>query len=275
MVSNMMTMQRGQEMYASKLNKANMEIATGKRVNSASDDPSAIGRIERTKAQLNEAKIVQSALEDGMNRNAMMEATLNTLSSANEELASLAVEKDSPGADATAIEEQAKQLLDAMVTSMSDSDHNGTNPFTQASVSFTTSGGGTITQDTPKFNITKNADDPTTYDITLNDGTKVEGKSVSDILDSTFIKDNLTKQVSSAKSSIGTNTNVLKFRQNYEKTREEVLTKTLSNIEDADLGKATIEANIATQMMQLNQNMMASATRSMANQVGSVFDMKI
>lgn len=275
MVSNMMMVQNNQNVFAGRLSKANMQLATGKRVNSASDDPSMIGRIERTKAQLNETRITQSSLADGVNRNQTMEATLNSLSSATEELSSLAVTKGTPGADTATIDSQGKELLDSMVSAMASSEFNGANPFSQGTVNYRVSGGSTLSQDTPKFNIVKNATDPTKYDITLNDGTSLAGQSVTDIMDSNYIKTNLTNQVSGAKSSIGTSSNILEFRKNYEATKETVLTKTLSNIEDADLGKATIEANIASQMIQMNQNSLTMYSRMMQSQVGSLFDVRI
>ena len=275
MVSNMMMVQNNQNVFAKRLSKANMELATGKRVNSASDDPSMIGRIERTKAQLNETRIIQNSLADGISRNQTMEATLTSLSSATEELSSLAVEKGTPGADTNIIEAQGKELLDSMVSAMASSDFNGANPFSQATVNYRVSGGNTLTQSTPQFNIAKNTTDPTKYDITLNDGTTLSGQSVTDILDSDFIKTNLTNQVSGAKSSIGTSSNILEFRKNYEETKETVLTKTLSNIEDADLSKSTIEANIASQMIQMNQNSLTMYARMMQSQVGSIFDVRV
>lgn len=275
MVSSMMTISRNKSMQAQKLQKANMELATGKRVNSASDDPSAIGRIQRTKAKLNETKIVQSALQDGINRNAMMESTMKAMSSANEELASLAVKKTSPGASSADIEAQAKTILDSMVSMMADTEYNGVNPFSQSQVSFRTSGGNSITQDTPKFMITKNESDPTKYDITLNDGTKVEGKTVADILDSDFIQTNLTEQIASATSQIGASSSVLEFRSNFEKSRGEVLTKALSNIEDADLSESAIQAKIAEQMMALADKGTSATMNMLESHVGAVFDVRI
>lgn len=275
MVSNMMTISRHKENYAKQLQKANLEMATGKRVNSASDDPSAIGRIERTKAQLNESKIVQSALNEGINRNNMMEATLNGMSSASEKLSSLAVKHTSPGENTADIEAQAKSILDSMVDMMAKTSYNGVNPFSQATAEFRTSGGGTLTQNTPTFNIKANESDPTTYDITLNDGTELTGQSISDILDSDFITTNLTDQISSAKSSIGSSNNILEFRKNYEATREEILTKSLSNIQDADLSQSAIQSNIATQMIQMNQQNLSNLSGMMAREVGSIFDVRI
>ena len=43
---------------------ATQRIASGKRVNSASDDPTAIGKIQRLTAQINASKYVQANLKD-------------------------------------------------------------------------------------------------------------------------------------------------------------------------------------------------------------------
>lgn len=261
MVSNMMMISRYQNMNAEKLHDANMEMATGKRVNSAADDPSAIGRIQRTKAQINESQITQRVLEDKRNQNAMVEASLTAMGDASKELASLAVKEGTPGADTASIEAKAKSLLDSMVKIQSETTFNGANPFTDGS--------------SPSFTIKANETDPTTYDITLNDGTTLTGKSVSDIVDSSFIKENISGQISEARSAVGVETNILEFRSSYEKTRESVLTKSLSNIQDADLDESAIKASIATQMIQANQQLLAKSTNMMARQIGSAFDVRV
>ncbi|QKY71271.1 flagellin [Lentibacillus sp. CBA3610] len=256
MASHMMMMARNQENYTEKLYKANQQMATGKRVNSAADDPSMIGRIERTKAQLNESKWTQGALEDGINRNAMIEATLESARANGDELSSIAMRYQAEDADKPQMETQAKDLLNAMADTFTEASYNQTNPFDQ---------------DTSLFRISKNENDPSTYDIRKNDGAVLEGKTISDILDPEFIQENLTNEIAGSKSRVGTSTTILESKANYEKTKEEILTKSLSNMQDADLTEASTQATIAKQMIQINQNMMSS----WHEQAGSVLDIRV
>lgn len=271
--SNMMMVARNQNHYVNQYQKSQTQLSTGKRVNTAADDPSAIGRIQRTKALLNESIITSDALEGVSYRNQAMETSLDGMGSMAEELGSLAIEYNGVNPHKATIESQATSLLDAMVDMQDGTLVNGSNPFTDGKNTVRLSGGKTTTVESPKFQITKNATDPTHYDIILNDGTTLSDQSVSDILDSDYIQENLTNQISGAKAFIGINERILESRKNIERKNQEILTKTLSNLEDADLTKSTVEANIASQMITLNQGLMSTSAGQMQSQVGMLFNM--
>lgn len=247
-------------------------MSTGKKL--SSDNPSSIGRGERLKSMINASRITQSALQDAQLKNQAMENTLSLLTENVNDLASLATEKGMPGADLDAIKSQAKQMLDSMAESMANTKFNGANPFTSGDTVIT-SNGGTSTFKTPKFNIAVNAEDPTTYDITLNDGTSLTAQSIDDILDATFIETNLQTEVSNARSTVATNSNIMERHIKLETKNEEIMTQSLENLEGIDLSKETVEMNKNSALLQINNQLLSATTGSFAQQVGTILDIRI
>jgi len=259
--------------YQNQINKSQQRLSTGKKL--SSDNPSSIGRGERLKSMINASRITQSALQDAQLKNQAMENTLSLLTENVNDLASLATEKGMPGADLDAIKSQAKQMLDSMAESMANTKFNGANPFTSGDTVIT-SNGGTSTFKTPEFNIAVNAEDPTTYDITLNDGTQLTGQSVDDILDSTFIETNLKKEVSNARSTVATNTNIMERHLKLETKNEEIMTQSLENLEGIDLSKETVEMNKNSALLQINNQLLSAfITGQFAQQVGNILDIRL
>lgn len=273
MTSMMRMVSNNQKTQAATYTNAQKQISTGKRVNSAADDPSAIGRIARTKADLSASKIRQASLSDAKLRNTTMENSLDFSSDATHELNKLAVSHSSPGVDRGAIEKQATDLLDSMVDTMANTEYNGSNPFTQGKINIGLSNGGSLELDAPKFNIKKNVTDPTTYDIIKADGTTLSGQSVEDILDSDFIETNLTNEIADAKSKIGVSDNIINFRQNHEAKQEVNLTSQLSQMEDADLAEVAVDAAMAKTMMDMNQGLLGVVAQNGQQQIGSILNM--
>lgn len=258
--------------YQNQINKSQKRLSTGKKL--SSDNPSLIGRGERLKSMINASKITQSALQDAQLKNQAMENTLSLLTENVNDLASLATEKGTPGADLDAIKSQAKQMLDSMAESMANTKFNGVNPFTSGDTVIT-SNGGTSTFKTPEFNIAINAEDPTTYDITLNDGTSLTEQSIDDILDATFIETNLQTEVSSARSTVATNSNIMERHIKLETKNEEIMTQSLENLEGIDLSKETVEMNKNSALLQINNQLLSATTSSFAQQVGNILDIRI
>lgn len=257
--------------YQNQINKSQKRLSTGKKL--SSDNPSLIGRGERLKSLINTSKITQGALKDAQLKNQSMGNTLSLLTENVNDLASLATEKGMPGADLDAIKSQAKQMLDSMAESMANTKFNGANPFTSGDTVIT-SNGGTSTFKTPKFNIAANAGDPTTYDITLNDGTSLTAQSVDDILDATFIGTNLQTEVSNARSTIATNSNIMERHIKLETKNEEIMTQSLENLEGIDLSKETVEMNKNSALLQINNQLLSATTGSFAQQVGNILDIR-
>ena len=257
--------------YQNQINKSQKRLSTGKKL--SSDNPSSIGRGERLKSMINASKITQSALKDAQLKNQAMENTLSLLTENVSDLASLATEKGMPGADLDAIKSQAKQMLDSMAESMTNTKFNGANPFTSGDTVIT-SNGGTSTFKTPKFNIAVNAEDPTTYDITLNDGTSLTAQSIDDILDATFIETNLQTEVSNARSTVATNSNIMERHIRLETKNEEIMTQSLENLEGIDLSKETVEMNKNSALLQINNQLLSATTGSFAQQVGNILDIR-
>lgn len=257
--------------YQNQINKSQKRLSTGKKL--SSDNPSSIGRGERLKSMINASKITQSALKDAQLKNQAMENTLSLLTENVSDLASLATEKGMPGADLDAIKSQAKQMLDSMAESMANTKFNGANPFTSGDTVIT-SNGGTSTFKTPKFNIAVNAEDPTTYDITLNDGTSLTAQSIDDILDATFIETNLQTEVSNARSTVATNSNIMERHIRLETKNEEIMTQSLENLEGIDLSKETVEMNKNSALLQINNQLLSATTGLFAQQVGNILDIR-
>lgn len=258
--------------YQNQINKSQKRLSTGKKL--SSDNPSSIGRGERLKSMINASKITQSALKDAQLKNQAMENTLSLLTENVSDLASLATEKGMPGADLDAIKSQAKQMLDSMAESMANTKFNGANPFTSGDTVIT-SNGGTSTFKTPKFNIAVNAEDPTTYDITLNDGTSLTAQSIDDILDATFIETNLQTEVSNARSTVATNSNIMERHLKLETKNEEIMTQSLENLEGIDLSKETVEMNKNSALLQINNQLLSATTGQFAQQVGNILDIRL
>lgn len=257
--------------YQTAINKSQDRLAAGKKL--SSDNPSSIGRGERLKSMINASRITQSSLKDAQLKNQAMDNTLSLLSESVSDLASLATESVMPGADTAAIEKQAAQMLDSMADSMANTKFNGSNPFTGGDTTITSNGGST-TFKTPEFNIAKNAGDPTTYDITLNDGTTLSGQSVTDILDSTYITTNLQTEVSNARSTVATNTNIMERHVKLETKNEEIMTQSLENLEGIDLSKETVEMNKNTALLQINNQLLSATTGQFAQQIGNILDIR-
>lgn len=275
MASNMMMISKNQMHFMKSNMIAQKEIATGKRVNSAADDPSSIHRIQRLKGTLNEINITKSNLDQASFRNQAMESSLNEMGNMANDLLSLSIQYEGFDPDKQVIETQATAILDNMVSIQANTSYNGSNPFTDGKSQVRLTGGNTITINSPKFQITKNSTNPSNYDITLNDGTKLENQSVSDILSSDFIQENFSNQISEAKASIGINDRILETRKNIESRQEEVLTKALSNIEDADLAKSSINLNITSQMVNLNQALLLSSSNQFQQYTGMIFNVTV
>ena len=257
--------------YQTAINKSQDRLATGKKL--SSDNPSSIGRGERLKSMINASRITQSSLKDAQLKNQAMDNTLSLLSESVSDLASLATESVMPGADTAAIEKQAAQMLDSMADSMANTKFNGSNPFTGGDTTITSNGGST-TFKTPEFNIAKNAGDPTKYDITLSDGTTLSAQSVTDILDSTYITKNLQTEVSNARSTVATNTNIMERHVKLEIKNEEIMTQSLENLEGIDLSKETVEMNKNTALLQINNQLLSATTGQFAQQIGNILDIR-
>lgn len=272
LANNMMILARTQNQFMMQYQKAQKEISTGKRVNTAADNPIAIGQIQRTKALINETEITQNALGSVKLRNQAMETTLTQMGEISNDLYSLSIQYNGIPPEKETLEAQAIALLDEMVSMQESTRFNGTNPFSDNSYSVRLSSGSTLTLNNPSFSITKNEAEPSNYDITLNDGTKVTNQSVQDILNSEFIQNNLSNQISSARTTIGINDRILDSRMKIEAVNEELLTGLLSRLEDADLAKSSVDVNIAGQMINLNQGLLYTASGQLQGQIGSIFN---
>lgn len=272
LANNMMILARTQNQFMMQYQKAQKEISTGKRVNTAADNPIAIGQIQRTKALINETEITQNALGSVKLRNQAMETTLTQMGEISNDLYSLSIQYNGISPEKETLEAQAIALLDEMVSMQESTRFNGTNPFSDNSYSVRLSSGSTLTLNNPSFSITKNEAEPSNYDITLNDGTKVTNQSVQDILNSEFIQNNLSNQISSARTTIGINDRILDSRMKIEAVNEELLTGLLSRLEDADLAKSSVDVNIAGQMINLNQGLLYTASGQLQGQIGSIFN---
>lgn len=252
--NTLMMMANYQNQYAKRYASDQEQITTGKKPT----DPSTIGRIARTQAQINQMNVEQNNLEDSLAQNQSMTNTLTAESSSANTLVSLSEQYNQSGADQTSIESQAGAALNAMASTMASASYNGANPFSDAS--------------SPKFTIQTNATDSTKYDITLNDGTTLSSQSVSDILSSDAVKTNLLDPISSAQSDLVTSSTLLKTEQDLNTNQQLVLNKELSNLQDADVTKVTADAAIQQSMVGLTQNLMNAYTATMKQQVGSLFD---
>lgn len=133
---------------------------------------------------------------------------------------------------------------------------------------------GNLTIDTPKFNI---ADGSTagTYTITDNNGNVLSDKTISEILSSDFIYNNIINSVSQARSDIGTKQNILEIRSEFEANMEATKTEALSRIEDADVAKENLEMTKYQTLVSINSKLLSTYSSQMTTTLGQLLDIRI
>lgn len=270
--SSMMMMANAQQNWFSRYNKDEQQLSTGLKVNSPADSPSTWGQIQDLKSRINANPIVQQGLQSGINRDTTMENTLGALGSSASALSNLSVQYAQSGANKTSIESQATSILNSMVNQMANTSFNGNNPFTQGSISLLTNGdSGSISTTAPKFNIVHNATNSSNYDITLNNGTVLSNQTTAQILGSGFAKTNLTDQISSANSSLGTQDTILKDQKSLESSNLTAMNSQLSNLQDVNVAKVTSDAVVSQSMSNSLSKLYTSYSADTSNMIGSLF----
>lgn len=257
--------------YNQMANTSAQRIATGKRVNSAADDPSAIGRIARMEAQMRQSRISTKNIDDGIGLVKTMDTAFSQIHEAALNLSELAVKYKDPGLSAsekTSIEEQAKGYLDEISNYMTNAQYNGSVVFATPQYNVFTSLGD-LKIDTTKFSIKANG---ANYDFTGHDGTALTGKTMADILDSNFVTDNILNPISQARSAVGVKEQILEKRKNFDSVKEVIQTDALSKLQDADTAKETANMAKYQALAAINNQLIASYTSQMQSQIVSLFN---
>lgn len=250
-------------------------IATNKRVNSASDDPSAISKIQNLTASLNTSKVVQKNLQDAIGLTSTMENTYNSITSSSNDLLELAVKSENgvvSDGDKAVLKQNATQILDGMASSIQNAEYNGKRVFDNASYTFQAglNYGDKVTVTTPKFSIVKNADN--TYDITKSDGTTLSSQTVDDILKSDFINENIISQASVGKSYVGSMQNFMDKKTEYLQNMDVINSKTLSNLQDVDIAEETMNISKAQTLLSINTALQSSTMSNYQQYVGTLLN---
>lgn len=276
MVSTMQRMVNAMNNFNALAQKSAQRLATGKRVNSVADDPSAIGRINRLDSAIRANKIYQSNINNGISLVKTMDSALKSMEEAGKRLAELAVRYNNSSisaAEKTQIEEEAKAYLDEIKNTLQNTEFNGIKVFQTASYNIFSSS-GTVTVDTPKFKIESGAT-AGTYIITDNSGNTLSDKTVNEILTSDFVNKNIVEPIAQARSQVGVRQTILENRLNFEKEMEAIQVEALSNIEDVDVAEENMQLTKYQTLAALNSKMLASYSYQMYSTIGQLLDMRI
>lgn len=123
------------------INKSDMKIATGKRINSAADSPSEMLKLSRFEAQRRGEYTAQRNIQSGISMLQVMDDKLGEIGNLTSSIRDLAVEYQSDTNsidDKKEIEKNIKGLYAEMENIIKDTSFNGFNPFEKGNVNIQT-----------------------------------------------------------------------------------------------------------------------------------------
>lgn len=254
--------------------KSIQRISTGKRINSAADDPAAVLQISKLESKINELSGIQKGIQDGISLLQTIDKTYENMSTTAQKLVDLASQYNNgtlSDSDKKIIEEQAKAYLNEIINQKNNTTFNGMNVFSKSQYNIYRGISGNSTINIPKFDISYDSTTDT-YSFTDNNGNVISGKNISEILNTDFIQNNIINPISQARSYIGTQEDILEKALNFEQSQEIIAQQTLSTIQDvnieeekANLAMYQTQMNIITQLMSNYSNMIQKQMENLFN----------
>lgn len=241
------------------LYQTSQRIATGKRINSAADDPAGIGVVAKMKAQYSSYNAVQKNLSAGKTLLDVAGSSLQTQQSIMQKMKELAVEGSSGTLSAeqrTALNDTFTQLRGQLDTAVNDATVFGQN-LTSSSAANVALQSGINAGD--QFTLTAVKSDTTTLalkDIDLSDATKAAAAITA--------LDTAVGTVGASQANIGAQQKVLAFMAENAQNTQDNLEASIGTVEDADIAKETAKLQQLQTKMQLGTAMM-SITNSLPN----------
>lgn len=137
--------------------------------------------------------------------------------------------------------------LDLNTQSTSDN-ISGSNAFKITSGSF-----GTFSSTANISFVSQKTQTTTSTNSVTNSLKNIGDVDIEQVLNTNFIDTNILKPLNTARASIGTSQEILEKRSDYQTSKESIDTTSLSNIEDVDVAKETL--NLTKQQILLNSNL--------------------
>lgn len=232
----------------------NQRLSTGLRINSAADDPAAMGKITRLKTTISGYNVGNENIKEARSLLEYADSTASQLESIVNKMYDLAVqaegasdtEKDNLDIEFQDLKQQYKDLV-------SLADFGGTNLLDGTETAGVTinTGNGTVTITGKDLTATTVGDGTTTLDsLAIDSASMVTIDNVkSALVDGAT---NTLDTIANSRAHFGAKLNALDFREDANNSMVANLEKSRSRIEDADMAKAMSEMTSLQIMQQSN-----------------------
>lgn len=244
----------------SHMQKAMLRLSSGKRINSAADDPAGLVISQKMIAQINSLNVSSRNAQDSISMLQTAEGGLSETESILQrmnELATQAANGTNSTLDRSSIDNELKQL-EAEITHISKSTNfNGINLLYSSGNLTLQIGATSNSYDSMGINLSSFNTGTSLANIT--DGTSINIDTSDNARASMSIIQNAINSVSSSRSIIGAYQNRLNYTMDNLNTEAENLTAAESRITDADMASEILEYSKYSILSQVTQAMLSQS----------------
>ncbi|MDD3224093.1 MAG: flagellin [Clostridium sp.] len=250
-----------------KMNNAMLRLSSGKRINSAADDPAGLIISQRMQAQINSLNIGAQNAQYGIDALQTAEGGLSETQSILQRMNELAVQAangTNTTTDRTAIKDELDELGKAIDQISKSTNFNGKNLLNSSGNLNLQVGSTANSYDSMGINL--NSYNIGNYLGSIADGTGISVDTPDHARAAISTIQKAIDSVSSSRSIIGASENALNYTMDNLNTEEQNLTDAESHITDADMAKEMMNYSKYNILQQVTQAMLAQANQE-PNQV--------
>ncbi|PJI07453.1 MULTISPECIES: flagellin [Clostridium] len=255
------------------MQKAMFRLSTGKRINSAADDPAGLTISEHMQAQINSLDAASRNTQNSICMLQTAEGGLNETQSILQRMNELATQAANGTNSPTAIsgiKSELSQLEDEISHICNSTNFNGINLLGSSSnlnmqIGATDNSYDKLSLNLSSFNTAKSL-------ASIINGGSINVDNVTDARNSISVIQNAIDEISSSRSLIGAYENRLNYSIDNLNSEEENLTSAESKITDADMAKEILQYSKYSLLQQVARAMMSQALHQEPNSVLKLLD---
>lgn len=245
------------------MQKAMLRLASGKKLNSAADDPAGLGISQRMEAQINSLNVSINSTQDGIS---MLQTAEGGLSETQQilqrmnELATEAANDTNATLDRSSIGIELRELEKEMQHISSSTNFNGVNLLGSSNTLTLQTGDTSNSYDSFGVNLSPFNFNSILYSI-MN-GSAINVSTSTNARNSMSVIQHAIDLVSASRSTIGALQNSLNYTLDDLNNETNNLTSAEANITDADMAKEIMEYSKYSILSQCAQAMLSQAIKS-------------
>lgn len=239
-------------------NKSSIRLVTGKKINSAADNPSGLAQVQRFISQINALNVANDNISSATGLVRTADKTLESVTDIAQNINELYIQMESDTLSdtdkagiQTAIDTYAEQIGDIL----GNSKYNDMSVFSGKDINIQAgaNAGDSMAINVSSFSVNGSSNTGTNLDFTSLEGTQ---KAI----------DSLTAE----RAKMGAYENVMEYRTNINSVAAENLENARSQIEDADLAEEAINYNQGIILQQMGSIMLQKQMQNDSNLISMI-----